>query len=157
MKYYPIALNLKNFDVLVVGGGKVAERKVVRLLEVGALVRIVSPEIIAKLDRLVKEKKIAWTDRAVQKKDVHGVAIVIAATNDKHINEKVSYWAREKRIWINVVDNKNLSDFISPTILRKGKALIAVYSDGREPVFSRDLKNYLKEHWNDFLSYRRGL
>ena len=157
MKYYPLAINLKHRKVLVVGGGSVAGRKVARLLEAGAHIRIVSPQLNSQLSRLAKDRKVSWSERKVQKKDVHGASIVIAATDDDSINEKVSRWASEKRIWINVVDNHRLSDFISPALLRKRETIIAVYTDGKNPVLSRDLKNFLKENWNVFLSYRNRL
>lgn len=155
--YYPIALRLKGRRVLIVGGGKVAERKVKKLLEIGARVRIVSPCLTVGLRKLLKDKKINWLNRAARSLDARGMDIVIAATEESAVNRDVSRWAKERGALVNVVDQPSLSSFISPAILRRRKAIIAVYTDGKDPVLSRDLKNFLKEHWDEFMSYRHRL
>jgi len=58
---------------------------------------------------------------------------------------------------VNVVDRARLSDFISPALLYMPKAIVAIYTEGKDPVLSRDLKNFLKERWDEFLSYRDRL
>lgn len=155
--YYPIALKLKDRTAVVVGGGRVAERKVKTLLEVGVRVCVVSPDLTIALQRFFKSHRIIWINRGVRCSDVNKKDIVIAATSDPAINKKVSRWAKRQGILVNVVDMPKLSSFISPALLRLSKAAIAVYTDARDPVLSRDLKNFLKENWNVFLSYRRGL
>lgn len=155
--YYPIALNLRKKLALVVGGGKVAERKVDSLLQAGAKIRVVSPEITEKLKGFAKRHKIQWLKREVKASDLKGADIVIAATSSSNVNKKVSEWAKKHKLPVNVVDKPKLSTFISPAIFKASKATIAVYTDGRDPVFSRDLKNFLKENWDEFLYYRRRL
>ena len=155
--YYPIALKLKDKSVLVVGGGQVAERKVKTLLRFGARVRVVSPDLTAALRKLAKFRRIARRDRVVKPPDVEGVDLIIAATSDAVVNKKISAWAKKRGILVNVVDRTPLSSFISPAILRTPKAVVAVYTHGMDPVLSRDLKNFLKENWNVFLSYRNRL
>jgi len=155
MKYHPIAIKLKDEPVLVVGGGKVAERKVLGLLEAGTDITVVSPRLTSKLKGLTKKGRFVWHKRVVQKNDLRGAKVIIAATNNNVVNKNVSRWAAEFGIWANIVDNVRLSSFISPAILRKGHSIVAVYTDGRDPKLSRDLKNFLKEHWDVFLSYRR--
>jgi precorrin-2 dehydrogenase/sirohydrochlorin ferrochelatase len=154
MKYYPIAVRLKNKKAVVVGGGNVAERKVLSLLAAGASVIVISPLLSEQLVGLAKKKKIQWVKNIVQPGDLETADIVIAATSNRGVNKKVSEWSRKSGKLINVVDDKVLSDFISPAILKKEKAIIAVYTDGKEPELSRDLKNFLKEHWDEFISYR---
>ncbi|MEE8360445.1 MAG: bifunctional precorrin-2 dehydrogenase/sirohydrochlorin ferrochelatase [Candidatus Omnitrophota bacterium] len=153
-KYYPIALNLKDKHALVVGGGKIAQRKVVSLRRAGALVRVVSPEITSTLKRFCEAGDIEWIERRVRPSDVKRADMIIAATNDPEINKKVSRLARQEGILINVVDDSHLSDFISPAVFRARSGIVAVYTDGKDPVLSRDLKNFLKEKWRDFLRYR---
>ncbi len=157
ISYYPLAVNLKNKLVVIVGGGEVAERKIRKLLEAKAQIKVVSPDITPSLKRLVSKNKITWVSRVVRRSDLHSAVLVIAATFNAVVNKSVSKWAHSQGIWVNVVDNPGLSDFISPALFRKGKAVISVYTDGQDPVLSRDLKNFLKEKWNDFLSYRRRL
>ncbi len=157
MKYLPIAIKLKDKRVVVVGAGKVAERKVYNLLDSGAEVYIVSPRATRNIRRLVKSGTVKWIARPVARSDVREATLIVSATDRKDVNRFVKKWADEFQIPVNVVDNSKLSDFISPALLRFRKALIAVYTDGQDPVLSRDLKNYLKEHWDGFVSYRNRL
>jgi len=157
LRYYPLAVTLDNKPVLVVGGGKVAERKVDSLRSAGAKIRLVSPTATLGLKDLARKNKIKWIQRYVQKSDIAKLHLVVAATDNRKINEKVSQWARQRKIWINVVDKTALSDFISPAVFRPEKSIVAVYTDGKDPVLSRDLKNFIKERWDDFLSYRHKL
>jgi len=155
--YYPIALNIKSRPALIAGGGKVAERKVAVLLSSGTRVKVISPDLTPALKQLAESGKIRWIDRGVRRSDIRRIDIVIAATSNNKVNRQISRWAKFQKTLINVVDNPGLSNFISPALLRKNGVIIAVYTDGKDPVLSRDLKNFLKEHWDVFLSYRRRL
>ncbi len=157
MKYYPIALDLNSKKATIIGGGKVAERKARTLLKAGARVKIVAPGITVNLEELKKRKRIVVKKRKARISDVSGSKIVVAATNDPLFNRKVLRWSRKAGAWINAVDNIKNCDFIMPAIARKSKAIIAIYTDGKDPILSRDLKNFLKDNWNDFLSYRNKL
>jgi siroheme synthase-like protein len=152
--YYPIALRLEGAPALVVGGGKVAERKAASLRAAGARIRIVSPKLTGGLNRLVKKGEIDWTARGVRQADIAGASIIISATDDEAVNRSVSRWARERGIPVNVVDAPALSAFISPAVFRKAGSIITVYTDGKDPVLSRDLKNFIRKRWDDFLYYR---
>jgi precorrin-2 dehydrogenase/sirohydrochlorin ferrochelatase len=157
LKYYPIAVRLYKKLVLVIGGGKVAERKVKSLLEAGASIRIISPTVTPGLKRLAEKKQIRWLRRSVRKTDISSAYIIVAATDNSVINKDISRWAKRHRIWTNIVDQSVLCSFVSPAVFRSGDAIVAVYTDGKDPVLSRDIKNFLKEHWDDFLSYRNRL
>lgn len=157
MHYYPIALNLKNRVAIVIGGGKVAERKIIALLDAGAKVKVISPEVTPSVRRMAEGREVRWIKKNFNASDLCFTHIVIAATSDSAVNKKVSQAAREYGIPVNVVDQTDSSDFISPAVLRRGKSIIAVYTNGRDPVLSRDLKNFLKRNWNAFLSYRDKL
>lgn len=141
----------------MVGAGGVAERKIKILLDSRAKIRVIAPWAESGIQRLAKSKVLNWQKRSVRRSDLKRATLVIAATDDRIINEKVSRWAREEGIKVNVVDEPAICDFITPALIRFRKALLAIYTDGRDPVLSRDLKNYLKENWNDFLSYRDRL
>lgn len=156
-RYYPVAIDIKDSLVVVAGGGRVAERKILSLLGAQADVRVISPDLTLKLKRLAKSGRIEWLRRKVRNDDFPKARIVIAATDDAGVNKNVSKWARERKILVNVVDTPVLSDFISSAFFRKRKTIVSVYTDGREPELSRDLKNFIKEHWDEFLSYRDRL
>jgi len=157
MKYYPIAVKLKDQLAVVVGGGKVAERKIEALLEAKAKIKIVSPALTTRLKRLSVQRKLIWISRKALETDVIGADIIISATDDACVNKRISRWAGARKISVNVVDNPRLSSFISTAFFRAHGAIISVYTDGKNPELSRDLKDYLKEKWDDFLSYRRKL
>jgi len=157
MNYYPIAIKLENRLALVIGGGKVAQRKILALCETGARIKVVSPKLTPLLKRLAKKKYITWIQRNVHNSDLPGAAIIIAATDNSGVNRAVSRWAERARILVNVVDKTSLSDFIAPAVFRIKRGIVTVYTDGRDPKLSRDIKNFLKEKWNDFLSYRNRL
>ena len=156
-RYYPIALKLKNRIAVVAGGGLVSERKIKILLKAGARVRVISPILTPALRRLVKCHRIIWLPKKIQAADIYPADIVISATSESGANKKVSLWARKRKVLVNVVDRARLSDFISPALLYMPKAIVAIYTEGKDPVLSRDLKNFLKERWDEFLSYRDRL
>lgn len=157
LRYYPIALAVSGRRILVVGGGNVAERKVESLLESKAIITVVAPRVTDTLARLASKKVLIWIRRPVRESDLVGARVAIAATNDMAVNKKVRQWANKKNILVNVVDNPHLCDFISPAIIRTDRVIVAVYTDGKDPVLSQDLKNFLQERWDAFLLYRRKL
>ena len=157
LQYYPLAVKLKGKTALVIGGGNVAWRKIEALLYAGTNVKIISPKVVDAIKTAVSDGKVKWLARSVKTGDIKSADIVIAATNKKNINELISKIAGKLKIWVNVVDQPAISDFISPALLYKGKAIMAVYTDGKDPVLSRDLKNFLKDNWDEFLYYRNRL
>lgn len=157
MKYLPIAMELEGRRVIVVGGGKVALQKIRNFLDAGAAVHVIAPFLDPEVKDLYEERRITWEKKQVSEEDIDDAALVVSATDKKEINELVSRASRDKRIAVNVVDQPAISDFISPAVVRADKAIIAVYTDGKDPMLSRDIKNYLKENWNDFLLYRNRL
>jgi siroheme synthase-like protein len=157
LKYYPVAVDLRGKKAVVIGGGTVAERKAISLLEGGASVHIISPDMTSSLRRLAEKRSVKWTRRTARSSDLDGAGIVIAATNDTEANRSVSRWARDKNIPVNVVDRPALSDFISPAVFRARDAIVTVYTDGKDPALSRDLKNFIKERWDEFIYSRNRL
>ncbi|MFH1479396.1 MAG: bifunctional precorrin-2 dehydrogenase/sirohydrochlorin ferrochelatase [Candidatus Omnitrophota bacterium] len=157
MRYFPIALNIKKKKVLIVGGGRVAERKVVSFLDAASDIKVIAPKVTRRLHLLFLNKRIKLLRRKVKSSDIHKAELIIAATSDEDTNRNIYRLARKRNIPVNVVDKTCLCDFITPAIAAVDKALIAVYTDGFDPRLSRDLKKYLKEKWDDFLNYRLRL
>ncbi|NQT06015.1 MAG: bifunctional precorrin-2 dehydrogenase/sirohydrochlorin ferrochelatase, partial [Candidatus Omnitrophica bacterium] len=155
--YFPLAIKLQSRLAVVIGGGKVAERKVKALLKAQARIKVISPDATGRLKELARRKDISWIRRRMRDSDIRGADIVVAATNDTQKNIEISRLAKRERIWVNIVDKPNLSDFISPAAFHRKEAIVTVYTDGKDPVLSRDVKNFLKEHWDDFLCYRHRL
>jgi len=142
MNFYPISLNLKNKKVLVVGGGHVALRKIDTLLESGAMVTVVAPNIEKGIKRKKRIKRIC---RNFKSSDVDGFYMVIGATSDKSLNKKVSQAGREKNKLVNIVDNQALCDFIAPAVIRRGDFVISVSTSGDAPFFTKHLAARLRK------------
>src|SRR5512137_1888586 len=113
MDFLPIFANVRNKLCLVVGGGQVATRKAGVLLEAGAKVRVVAPEIEP---GLAKQKGVEPIVARFEPKHVDGVTLIIAATNDRSVNKEVSELALARNIPVNVVDDPELCSFIMPAI-----------------------------------------
>ena len=140
--YYPICLNVQAKRCLVVGGGEVAARKVEALVEAGAEVAVVSPDVC---DTLSEREDITVSHRPWQETDLDGSFLVTAATNDRSLNERVARAAREKRVLCNVVDDANLSDFIVPASVRRGALLVSVSTSGALPALARSIRKELEK------------
>lgn len=145
MKYYPVNLNLQDRRVLVVGGGVVALRKVKGLLLAGAKVRVIDPHPSVAIVRLERSGKIRLMRRRYQRGDLHGVALVIAATNDEEINRRVSCEADENGILVNVVDRPELCSFIAPAVVRRGDFLLTVSTGGASPGLAKGIRQELEK------------
>jgi len=141
MDFLPIFMDVKGRSCLVVGGGGVAHRKASVLLDAGAVVKVVAPEfsdVFADLDGIecIRER--------FQHRHLDGVLLVVAATNDRAVNEDVSYQARARNILVNVVDNPDLCNFIMPSILDRSPLMVAFSSGGASPVLARMLRGKLE-------------
>ncbi|MHB0885918.1 MAG: precorrin-2 dehydrogenase/sirohydrochlorin ferrochelatase family protein [Bacillota bacterium] len=143
-EYYPISLALTGRPGLVVGGGAVAARKVDALLEAGAAVTVVAPEVSPELAALATAGRVSLERRPFAPSDLDGCFVAVAATDDQSVNRAVSAAARERRVLINVVDDASLSDFIVPAVVRRGSLCLAVTTDGKSPLFSRRIRERLE-------------
>jgi|CXWL01.1.fsa_nt_gi uroporphyrin-III C-methyltransferase/precorrin-2 dehydrogenase/sirohydrochlorin ferrochelatase len=144
MDFLPIFLNIKNKTCLVVGGGKVATRKIALLLQAGAQVSVISPELDESLNEYLTLGKITHPAEYFQPEHLKNVVLVIAATNDQATNQLVSEAAQHRHIPINVVDSPNLCTFIMPSIVDRSPIIIAVSSSGQSPVLARLLRAQLE-------------
>lgn len=144
MKNFPVFLSLSNKHCTVIGGGSVAERKVESLLGAGASVKVVSPVLTNQLAFLVSEEKVGYINRGYETGDTQGAFLVIAATDNKAINQSVAEEAAEQNALINVVDNPSLGNFIVPSVLDRSPVTIAVSTGGASPVLARQLRMKLE-------------
>lgn len=141
MDYFPVFLNIKNKLCLVVGGGEVATRKISVLLDAGARVRVVAPQIAPSLLRMPLLDCIV---SPFLPEHVDGVFLVIAATNDAGVNQSVSELALSRKLPVNVVDDPKLCSFIMPAILDRSPLMVAFFSGGTSPVLTRILRSKLE-------------
>lgn len=140
MLYYPIYLDLKGREVLVVGGGAVAEGKALQLVEAGARVTVVSPELTEALSEAADRREITHLGGSFAEENLNGVFLVISATDDRKVNEKVAKAAKERGLLCNVVDQPDLCDFITPALVTRGALQISVSTGGGSPTLTQRVK-----------------
>ena len=156
MGYYPVFLEMKDRRCVVIGGGAVAERKVVGLVEVGANVTVISPEITDGLRDLLTQGAIRHVAREYQTGDLAGYDLVFVATDNSEINAAVSGEARSLRIWVNSADDPDHCDFILPGVIRRGDLAVAVSTGGVSPALTRAIREELDEYFTtDYASFVR--
>ena len=146
-KDYPVFLNLRDKDCLVVGGGRVAERKVGALSEAGADVTVVSPDLTPGLEGSAGSGRLCWKARDFVETDIDGITLVIAATDNNDTNERVHAAARRAGILANVVDNPQMCDFFVPAVLKRGRLVFAVSTGGASPAFAARVRDDLGEEF----------
>ena len=143
--YYPIFLDIEGKKCVVVGGGQVALRKVKALVDHGARVEVISPDLCPGLGRMFKQGKVHAVRRDYAEGDLAGAVIVVAATNDNDLNAKVAEEARARGVLINAVDDPQHCDFIVPSHLRHGDVTIAISTGGRSPALARKIRTELEK------------
>jgi len=139
MRLTPLFISLKDRDVLVIGGGKVAYRKIRSLMKSGAHVRVIAPELNKALERAHTDGQIDCRERAFKKSDIQDQFLVVAATNDTKTNKLIANTATEKNILVNVADAPELCTFMLPSVLDREPLSIAVSSGGSSPILARQL------------------
>jgi len=141
--YFPLLLNIKNYPCLVVGGGKVAFRKVTSLRDFQAGVTVLAPKICEPLLELKRKRQIKVIQKVYSKEHLQNFKVVFCATDNPKINKMIRKDCTEKNILLNVADMPELCDFILPAILKRGDLTISVSSQGIAPFYVKEIKNKL--------------
>jgi len=140
---YPISVDVRGKKCVVVGGGAVAARKVRALVECGAKVVVVAPEICGVIATLVGKGRVAHSAKEFSGADLKGALLAIAATDDEEVNRAVAAAARRNRALVNVVDVPELCDFHVPAVLRRGPIVIAVSTGGASPALAARVRDVI--------------
>ncbi|WP_421167173.1 siroheme synthase CysG [Aeromonas dhakensis] len=144
MDYLPIFCRLDNKPVLLVGGGEVAQRKARLLLDAGAQLTVVAPELDPELAELAANGSIEWLAGEFAPAQLAGKWLVVAATDRREVNALVYQSANQARIFSNVVDDPKRSSFIMPSIIDRSPLMVAISSGGKAPVLARLLREKLE-------------
>ena len=149
MSYYPVFLNLKGRNVLVVGGGAVALRKVRTLLEAGAVITVASPELCDGLAAYRDSGEIECMERPFRHDDItDDIWLIVAATDNPAVQKEIAETAERRKIFCNVVDHPELSSFIVPSSLRKGDITISISTGGQSPAVAKLARKELDEFFD---------
>lgn len=135
--YFPLFVDLSETDVLVVGAGRIALRRVKTLLDFAGRVTVVAPAVCDELEALAAAGGIALRRRAFEERDLEGAGLVLAATNDAALNARIARLARTRGIPVNVGSDKSLCDFYFPGVARRGSVVVGVTASGTDHAASR--------------------
>ena len=141
MAYFPMFVNIENKKVYVIGGGKVAKRKADALLRFGADVTVIAKEVKYKFHCKVMED--AYRDELIA-----DAFMVVAATDDRDVNKKISKFCAKNNIYVNVADSRDESTFIFGASAVDGNRVISVSTSGEDPALAKKLRNEIREHYD---------
>jgi precorrin-2 dehydrogenase/sirohydrochlorin ferrochelatase len=167
MAYFPMFVDMTERECLIVGGGNVAYRKVIVMLDFGAKVTVVAEDICDELRKLTiddiasedktgsytanKENRITFIKRRFERKDCDGMEMVIAATDDNALNHEIAEYCKANDIMVNAVDQKADCSFIFPSYIKEKNLVAAFSSGGNSPVLTQYLKGKEQEVLTPFL------
>ena len=149
MKYYPIFVNLEGRTCTVIGGGEVGERKVSRLLACGARVTVISQVVTPGLQILQEKGRIQCIKAAYEPEQLADAFLVIGATDQAAVNEKIFQDCRRLGVMVNIVDDPVRCDFILPSLCERGDLSIAVSTSGKSPALAKKIRRELEQAYGD--------
>ena len=152
---YPLFLDLRDKEVVVIGAGKVAERKIATLLEYGANIMVIAPTATETIESWNESGEILWVKRSYNPGDLTGAFLVVCAVGVPSVNENVFNEATANNALINVVDVPRMCNFIVPSVVRRGPLQIAISTSGAAPTVAKQIRCELEERypevWTDYM------
>ena len=142
---YPIQLDITDADIVIVGGGSVADRRIPRLLADGANVTVIAPEVTDSIAELADDCEIIWRQRTYDTGDLTGARLAFAATDDPEVNRQVADDARKAGIPVNVADRSADGDFAVPAVATFERLQLAIDTGGASPALSGALRRHLEQ------------
>ncbi|GGG74414.1 precorrin-2 dehydrogenase/sirohydrochlorin ferrochelatase family protein [Paenibacillus radicis (ex Gao et al. 2016)] len=147
---YPVMLQLRGEKIVIVGGGRIAERKTLALLEAGADgVVLISPVLTPHLQALANEGAIQVHARPYRTEDAGGARLLFAATDEALLNQEIADDGRRAGAWVNIADDASGSAFANPAVVRRGDLLLAVSASGASPALAARIKGELEQAYGE--------
>ena len=143
--FYPVFLNLEGRRCVVIGGGQIAEGKILKLIDSGASMNVISPDATQAIRDAADRGDVELNLRKYQAGDLQGVFLVIAATNDQVVNQEIFEEAESRGILLNAVDDPPRCSFIAPSIVKRGPVTLAISTGGASPALARKLRETLAD------------
>ncbi len=154
MGYFPFFVDIKGKSGLIIGGGRIASHKVEKLLPFEPELTVIAPEIVPEL---LENPALDCKVRAFRKEDLEGRLFVVAASDDKELNQYAAKLCREKNILVNVVDEREECGFIFPSLVKEGKLTVGISTEGASPRIAADIRSKiaqeLPDHMEQILDY----
>jgi len=145
MNYFPIFLDARQINAIIIGGGDVAARKAELLLKSTKNITIMSDDVCPSVMRLIKEHQLNWLTHQYKSGCIEDKSLVIAATNNAEVNKAISEEAAQLSILVNVVDQPELCTYITPAIIDRSPMIIAMSSSGSAPILLRMLREQIEK------------
>lgn len=130
--YFPLFVDLNQKSVLIFGGGKVATRRIISLLDFGVDIKVIAPECTKEVMILAEENKLVLEQRSYLRGEVENPYMVLAATKNNEINEEIYTECKEKGILVNVASDQTKSDFFFPGIVVENPLVIGITASGKD-------------------------
>lgn len=144
MAVFPLFVDLEDKLCLVAGGGVTGSRKAEILLQFGAKIRVVAPEIGHAVKRLEGQDTVSVRIKPYSEQDMDDVFLAVAATSSAKVNERVYQDAVKKNIPVNVVDDPKQCTFLFPSVVQRGKLVVGISTSGAYPALSKKLRKTLE-------------
>lgn len=144
MRYFPIFIDAQALQVLIVGAGEVAARKLELLLKSPANITVVAPHVCTTVRHLAESSQVTLLEKPFEESDLDNHRMVFVATSDEALNASIHALATQRNMLVNVVDNTPLCGFITPSIIDRSPLVIALSSGGNAPVLLRYLRQKLE-------------
>jgi siroheme synthase-like protein len=142
---YPVNLLVRGRRVVVVGGGRIAARKIEPLLEAGAIVEVVAPVVGAEVRAWADAGRLALRERAFEDADLEGAWLALTTTDDPAANAAVHAAGEARRVWVNSADDPANCSFTLMSVIRRGDLVVSVGTGGRSPALAAHLRRRLEE------------
>ena len=149
MRYFPVNLDIKHRDCLVVGGGSVGTRKTMMLHDCGAIVTVVSLYFTQQLVNISNNSTLVLKKKPFEQSDLKQRFLVVSATNDENLNHQISTEAGKNNILCNIADRPEVSNFILPAVVNRGDLVIGISTSGKSPAFAKHLRKKLEAEFGD--------
>lgn len=151
-----VDLNLRNKTVIIIGGGKEAQKRINSLLNQGCKIVVISDSVSISIKKLVKTKKIKFKKQKIQNTKFipkFKPDLIITTTNDFTLNKKIIDSAKKRKIIVYSSDNPEFSDFSNPAIINlENLVQIAIFTGGRSPVMSRKIKTQSEKIFKEIIT-----
>lgn len=144
MQYFPLFIDTVNLNVLLVGAGDVASRKLALLTRTEANIHVIAPQVNNEVRHYADAGRILLSMREVVHADIQNYDLVYLATANDDLNAELATLATARGIWVNAVDNPAFCRFITPSIVDRGRLVVAISTAGAAPVFARTIRSRLE-------------
>ncbi|EMT45108.1 MULTISPECIES: NAD(P)-dependent oxidoreductase [Anoxybacillus] len=149
---FPLFVRMTGKKVVIAGGGQIAYRRLLPLLDEGACITVISPTAIDAIVHLAEQKKIIWHARHIEPADYVDAFFIIAATNDRHVNEQIATHAAPNQL-VNVASDHLVGNVHVPAFFSRGKLKIAITTGGASPILAKEIKAQLEQIFDESIAH----